>query len=51
MIHPRKLLAVLLLGGALAASQETKIDYGKPRGYFPDPVGDVTVRGEGLSDW
>jgi outer membrane protein TolC len=39
MIHPRKLLAVLLLGGALAASQETKIDYGKPRGYFPDPVG------------
>jgi outer membrane protein TolC len=39
MIHPRNLLAVLLLCGALAASQETKIDYSKPRNYFPDPVG------------
>ena len=39
MIRHHRLFTILLLVSTFAGSQETKIDYGKPRGYFPDPVG------------
>src|SRR6185369_7225992 len=39
MIQHYRLFTILLLVSMLAGAQETKTDYGKPRGYFPDPVG------------
>jgi outer membrane protein TolC len=39
MIPSWKSLVILLLLATTAFPQQTNVDYGKPRGYFPNPVG------------
>src|SRR3954463_16376148 len=40
----KNLVVALTLGG-IAFPQQAHVDYGKPRGYFPDPIGPYIGRG------